>query len=190
MAIERSDREAIAGQQGHVIWFTGLSGAGKTTLACGLEQQLLERGVLTARLDGDVLRAGLNTDLGFSAADRAENIRRVSEVANILTLSGVVVLVAVISPFSAGREAARRRIGAARFSLVHVATSLAACEARDPKGLYRRARAGELKDFTGISSPYEVPQHPDMRLETAGRGAIECVDELVVWLAERHLGPS
>jgi len=162
-----------------VLWFTGFSGAGKTTLACEVERRLHRAGVLTGRLDGDIVRDGLNNDLGFSPEARAENIRRVTEVAHIMTLSGLVVLVAAISPYEKDREAARSRIGADRFKLFHIATSLEVCESRDPKGLYQRARAGEVADFTGISAPYEVPTAPDLSistdedLDTTARGVMQ-----------------
>ena len=164
--ISRERRERLLGQSGKVLWFTGLSGAGKTTLACEIERRLHARGVLTSRLDGDIVRGGLNSDLGFTPAARAENIRRMTEVAHILSLSGVVVLVAAISPYERDRKAARERIGADRFKLLHVATSIEVCEHRDPKGLYKKARAGELADFTGISAPYEIPAEPDLRIST------------------------
>ncbi len=164
--IAQHDREQLLGQRGAVLWFTGFSGAGKTTLACEVERRLHRAGVLTGRLDGDIVRDGLNNDLGFSPEARAENIRRVTEVAHIMTLSGLVVLVAAISPYEKDREAARARIGADRFKLLHIATSLDVCESRDPKGLYQRARAGEVADFTGISAPYEIPAAPDMRVST------------------------
>lgn len=177
--IQQSQRESLARQRGCVLWFTGFSGAGKTTLACEVERRLHRAGVLTGRLDGDIVRDGLNNDLGFSPEARAENIRRVTEVAHIMTLSGLVVLVAAISPYEKDREAARSRIGADRFKLFHIATSLEVCESRDPKGLYQRARAGEVADFTGISAPYEVPTAPDLSistdedLDTTARGVMQ-----------------
>ena len=164
--LHREQRESLLHQKGCVLWFTGLSGAGKTTLACEVERQLHAAGALTGRLDGDVVRDGLNSDLGFSPEARAENIRRVTEVANIMTMSGVVVLVAAISPYSKDRAAARARLGDGRFFLIHVATPIEVCEARDPKGLYQKARAGEIPDFTGISAPYEAPPSPDLVVTT------------------------
>jgi len=164
--LHREQRESLLHQKGCVLWFTGLSGAGKTTLACEVERQLHAAGVLTGRLDGDVVRDGLNSDLGFSPEAREENIRRVTEVANIMTMSGVVVLVAAISPYSKDRAAARARLGDGRFFLIHVATPIEVCEARDPKGLYQKARAGEIPDFTGISAPYEAPPSPDLVVTT------------------------
>ena len=165
-AVSQSAREQLLGQRGVVLWFTGLSGAGKTTLACEIERRLHANGVLTGRLDGDIVRGGLNSDLGFSPDARAENIRRMTEVAHIMSLSGLVVLVAAISPYEKDREAARARIGPDRFKLLHVATSIEVCESRDPKGLYKKARTGELLQFTGISAPYEIPAAPDLRIST------------------------
>lgn len=164
------------------LWLTGLSGAGKSTLASALRGALVERGVPVSVLDGDVLRAGLCSDLGFSQADRSENIRRVAEVARLLNDAGVVVVAALISPFAADRALARARVGNARFIEVHISTTLAVCEERDPKGLYRRARAGELPDFTGISSPYETPAAPELALDmgvvSITRAVAECLDAL------------
>ena len=164
--VSPADRAALNGHQGAVIWFTGLSGSGKTTLARWLEHRLHQRRVHTFLLDGDAVRRRLNADLGFSAADRRENLRRVSEVASLFADAGIVVLVAAITPYETAREEARTRVGASRFILVHVATPLEVCEARDTKGLYARARAGELRDFTGIDSPYEEPVHCDLRVTT------------------------
>ncbi|RZJ13015.1 MAG: adenylyl-sulfate kinase [Rubrivivax sp.] len=152
---------------GAVVWLTGLSGAGKSTLAGRLEQRLLARGQRTYLLDGDVLRTGLNRDLGFSAADRAENVRRVGEVAWLMADAGLIVIVALISPFRRDRQAVRDRFAPGRFLEVHVDVPLAVAESRDPKGLYRKARAGLLPDFTGIDSPYEPPEAPELRLPTA-----------------------
>jgi bifunctional enzyme CysN/CysC len=143
------------------IWFTGLSGAGKTTLANALNAKLLSEGKQTSLLDGDVLRKGLNSDLGFSEQDRRENIRRVAEVSKLMVDAGIIVIAALISPFQQDRETARTLIGPDRFMEVYVNTPIEICEERDIKGLYRRARAGEIAEMTGISSPYEIPQHPD-----------------------------
>lgn len=161
-------RGALLGHRGAVVWLTGLSGAGKSTLANALEQRLLSLGVLAAVIDGDVLRTGLNRDLGFSADDRRENIRRAGEVALHLARAGVVVAAALISPFREDRLAIARRMHetGVPFGEVLINAPLAACELRDPKGLYRRARAGEIKQFTGIDSPYEPPLAPDLELRT------------------------
>ena len=149
-----------------VLWFTGLSGAGKSTIANVVERELHARGCHTSLLDGDNLRLGLNRDLGFTEADRVENIRRVGEVARLMSDAGLIVLVALISPFRAERRAARALVEEGEFFEVFVDTPLAVAEARDPKGLYRRARRGELKNFTGVDSPYEEPEHPELRIDT------------------------
>lgn len=149
-----------------VIWLTGLSGAGKSTIASTIVQELKAQGNATALLDGDDLRSGLNSDLGFAEADRKENVRRVGEVARLMSDAGLVVIVALISPFKAGRDKVRLSLPAGRFIEVFVSTPLYVAEARDSKGLYRLARAGKLPDFTGISSPYEVPDAPEVFIET------------------------
>jgi bifunctional enzyme CysN/CysC len=170
-------------QQGHrsgVIWFTGLSGAGKSSLAVGLERRLFDAGMRVFVLDGDNLRHGLNGDLGFSDADRRENIRRVTEVAAAFAEAGCVVITAFISPFRDDRRRAREIIGEG-FHEVHIAAPLAVCEARDPKGLYARARKGEIKDFTGISSPYEAPEAPELVIDTDAGDLDECIDQLATY---------
>jgi bifunctional enzyme CysN/CysC len=150
-----------------VVWFTGLSGSGKSTIANATERRLHALGVHTALLDGDNVRHGLNHDLGFTDADRIENIRRVGEVARLMADAGLVVLVSFISPFRAERDLARSLAGDGRFCEVFVDTALAEAEARDPKGLYRKARRGELPHFTGIDSPYEAPESPEVRIDTS-----------------------
>lgn len=166
------------------VWFTGLPAAGKSTVAAALTGLLAERRIEPLLLDGDELREGLNADLGFSAQDRRENVRRVGELALLFSSAGHLCLVTVISPFAAGRDAARGRHGEAGvgFFEVHVATPLAVCEARDQKGLYARARRGELAAFTGISSPYEAPARPELVLETVGRTPEECAAEVLAAL--------
>lgn len=159
-------RKALLRQRGCVVWLTGLSGSGKSTLATTLQQWLLRRGHLASVLDGDDLRRGLNADLGYSRADRNENIRRAAEVARILADCGVICIAAFISPFRAAREKARRIIGAKRFLEVYVATDLAACERRDVKGWYRKARRGRVTHFTGIHQKYEPPARPLLTLDT------------------------
>lgn len=178
-AIDRAAREQLLRRRGGVIWLTGLSGAGKSTIADALQQRLREEGHLVYVLDGDTLRRGLNADLGFSAADRRENIRRVGEVAALFADAGFLTITALISPFRADRERARDAIGAERFLEVFVDVPLEVCEQRDPKGLYRRARAGELPEFTGISSPYEPPLAPALTL-----GPAMTVDACVAAIAE------
>ena len=179
MSITRQDREKLNGQRGKVIWFTGLSGAGKSTLANALEVALHKRGHHTYLLDGDTLRQGLNGDLRFSEADRNENIRRTTEVAKLMMDAGLIVIAALISPFRQGRETARAVIGSEDFVEVYVSTSLDVCERRDPKGLYKKARSGDLPDFTGIGSPYEAPESPDIELDAGALPVDESVARLL-----------
>ncbi|MCF8549242.1 MAG: adenylyl-sulfate kinase [Pontimonas sp.] len=167
--LDQEHREELAGGRGKVLWFTGLSGSGKSTIADQVSQQLTESGRIVAILDGDNLRTGLNSDLGFTEADRVENIRRTAEVAKLMAETGVIVAVSLISPYRQDRERAREIIGSDRFSEIHVATSLSICEGRDPKGLYKKARAGEIPNFTGINAPYEEPPHPDLVVDGAGK---------------------
>lgn len=176
LQIDRAARGALKGHRPAVVWLTGLSGAGKSTLADRLEQRLHARGLHTYLLDGDLLRGGLNRDLGFAAADRVENIRRVGEVARLMADAGLIVIVALISPFRQDRQAVRERFAPGEFFEVHVDVPLAVAEQRDPKGLYRKARAGLLKDFTGIDSPYEPPQAPELHVRTATVSPDEAAD--------------
>lgn len=162
--VTASAREQLHGHRGVVLWFTGLSGSGKSTVAGALEEALHKLGVSTYLLDGDNVRHGLCNDLGFTDDDRRENIRRVGEVARLMVDAGLVVLTAFISPHRAERQMVRERLGEGRFIEVFVDTPLAICEARDPKGLYKKARAGELKNFTGIDAVYEAPESPDVHL--------------------------
>ena len=160
-----AQREQLHGHKGGVVWFTGLSGSGKSTVAGALEEALHQLGVSTYLLDGDNVRHGLCSDLGFSDDDRKENIRRVGEVAKLMVDAGLVVLTAFISPHRAERQMVREQLGAGRFIEVFVDTPLEVCEARDPKGLYKKARAGELRNFTGIDAVYEAPQAPEIHLD-------------------------
>lgn len=164
LSITRQDREQLNGHTGKVIWFTGLSGSGKSTIANALEQTLHAQGKRTYILDGDNIRQGLNKDLGFTDADRVENIRRVAEVAKLMMDAGLIVMTAFISPFRAEREMARQLIGSENFVEVYVDTPLEICEQRDPKGLYKKARSGQIPNMTGINSPYEAPEQPQVRL--------------------------
>lgn len=178
-AVDGPAREALLGQRGVVAWFTGLSGAGKTTLARLVEIELHRRGRATYLLDGDRLRHGLNHDLGFGDADRTENIRRVAEVAQLMADAGLVVLCALISPFREDRRRARALMPPGRFLEIHVDAPLAVAEARDPKGLYRRARQGLVPRFTGVDSPYEAPESPELRVDTAATSPREAAGRVL-----------
>lgn len=184
--VTAEEREKRNGHHGAVVWLTGLSGAGKSTLAMALERQLFARGASVYVLDGDNVRAGLNSDLGFSAGDRSENIRRIGEVAALFADAGTIVITAFISPMVRDREIARKA-ASDRFHEVYVSADLATCEARDVKGLYKRARAGEISEFTGISAPYEAPQSPELTIHTADSTVDRCVEELVAYV-ERVTG--
>jgi bifunctional enzyme CysN/CysC len=179
-AVPRSERERLLGQRACTIWFTGLSGSGKSSIARETERRLHSAGRHVVVLDGDSLRRGLNRDLAFSHNDRAENIRRVAEVARLFNEAGTIVLVPVISPFRADRARARDIVGADHFLDVHVSTPLAVCEARDVKGLYQKARRGEIEEFTGITSPYEPPEEPFLTLDTSDASIESCVERLLV----------
>ncbi len=185
--IRRDDRERIVGQRGCVIWFTGLSGSGKSTLAMALEERLVSMGRLAYVLDGDNVRHGLNSDLGFAPADRDENIRRIGEVAALFADAGVIAIAAFISPYRHGRDAARKAAGDGRFIEVFLDTPLAVCEERDPKHLYKRARAGEIHDFTGIDAPYEASLHPELRVPTHQLAVPDAIDTVVDYLESRGL---
>lgn len=179
--VTREEREHRSGHSGAVIWLTGLSGAGKSTLAMALERALFAKGAQVYVLDGDNVRAGLNSDLGFSSADRSENIRRVGEVAALFADAGIIVVTAFISPMQRDRDLARKAAGE-RFHEVYVSADLETCELRDTKGLYKRARAGDIQEFTGISSPYEAPEKPELTLDTAQAPVDRCVDDLVAYV--------
>jgi adenylylsulfate kinase len=176
--IARKQKEKRINQKGLVIWFTGLSGSGKSTLALELEKGLVENGYLTEVLDGDKIRNGLNSDLGFSAKDRLENIRRIAEVSKLFCNTGIITLSAFISPTIEIRKMAREIIGNNDFFEVFVNTPLGICEERDVKGLYKKARAGFIQDFTGISAPYEEPINPDIDIKTENRSVEVCADEI------------
>ena len=187
------DRDARAEQRGHrsaILWFTGLSGAGKSTLANAVNQALFERGLATYVLDGDNVRHGLCRDLGFSDADREENIRRIGEVAKLFLDAGVIVLTAFVSPFRADRDKARALVGDGDFLEIFCSADLSVCEERDTKGLYAKARAGEIKEFTGISSPYEAPEHPELSVNTGAGELDTCVNEVVAALVSRGIIPA
>jgi len=184
--VSREMREEQNGHHGAVLWFTGLSGAGKSTLAHAVEERLHQMGCHTFVIDGDNVRHGLCSDLGFSDTDRVENIRRVGEVAGLFVQAGVLTLTAFISPFREDRARVRHILGD-DFIEIHCDTPLDVCEARDVKGLYRRARAGEISDFTGISSPYETPERPEIRVNTGGDSLDVCVQQVVDFLAGKGM---
>jgi adenylylsulfate kinase len=181
------DRERLLRQKGVTVWMTGLSGSGKSTIAQALEKRLIEQGHACYILDGDNVRHGLNRDLGFSAEDRAENIRRVAEVCKLFSHAGVIVITAFISPYLKDRAQAREIVGDDRFLEVFVDTPLEVCEERDVKGLYKKARAGEIQQFTGVSDPYEAPENPDLLLSGHTQSIDQTVDVIVADLAARSV---
>jgi len=183
--VSKASREALMKQRALLVWFTGLSGSGKSTLAVQLEAQLHELGFKTYLLDGDNVRAGLNKDLSFTDAGRIENIRRIGEVAKLMLDAGVVVLSAFISPFQSDRDQVRNIIGGDNYVEVFVDAPIELCEQRDVKGLYKKARAGEVKNFTGIDSPYEKPLHPDLVIETGNLSVDESIGRLLRFIEPR-----
>lgn len=180
--VSRADRERIRGHRGGILWFTGLSGSGKSTVSHRVEQKLCDLGAVSYVLDGDNVRHGLNRDLSFTADDRTENIRRVGEVAKLFTDAGTLVLCAFISPYRADRAQVRALVPAGDFIEVYVKASLEACEQRDPKGLYKKARAGGIENFTGISSPYEEPEHAELVVDTEHHSIEACADHVIAHL--------
>lgn len=184
----KEERNQHKGHRSLVIWFTGLSGSGKSTIANALEYRLFQEGIHTYILDGDNVRKGLNKNLSFSPEDRTENIRRIGEVANLMVEAGLVVLSAFVSPYRKDREAIRNIVGAQNFLEVFVNTPLEECERRDVKGLYAKARAGEIKDFTGVNAPYELPLHPDIEIDTTRTTVEESVSLILNKIAHKiHL---
>jgi adenylylsulfate kinase len=187
--VGKEERERISGHRGCTVWFTGLSGSGKSTLANLLEKALWERDVRAFVLDGDNIRHGLNKDLGFSPKDRTENIRRIGEVAKLFTEAGVVNVTAFISPYRADRDLVRQMMRPGDFVEVYVSCRLDECERRDPKGLYKKARAGQIPEFTGISAPYEAPEQPELVLDTSDETPDRSVERLLHYLEEKgYLG--
>lgn len=180
--LQRSDREDLLNQKGLMIWFTGLSGSGKSTLAIALERELHQRGILCRILDGDNIRSGINNNLGFSNEDRIENIRRIAEVSKLFVDTGVVTLAAFISPTNDIRKLATEIIGSEDFIEVFVDTPLSVCEERDVKGLYKKARAGEIKEFTGISSPFEAPENPALTIDTSAQSIEASIEQLLAYV--------
>ena len=175
----REDREQLLHQRGVMVWFTGLSGSGKSTVALGVERELHKRGILCRILDGDNIRAGINSNLGFSQEDRTENIRRIAEIGKLFVDTGVVTLACFVSPTEDIRQMARDIVGKDDFKEVFVSTPLEECERRDVKGLYAKARKGQVKDFTGISAPFEVPKHPALSIDTSVLPLEESVHKVV-----------
>jgi adenylylsulfate kinase len=188
--VTKADRQRQNGHKSCILWFTGLSGAGKSTLANAVDQQLHERGLKSYVLDGDNIRHGLNRGLGFSPADRKENIRRIAEVAKLFVDAGVIVLTAFISPFREDRELARGLVEPDEFVEIYVKCPLEECERRDPKGLYRKARSGEIAEFTGITSPYEEPLSPELIVESGTQSVEESVQIVLRYLEERGIIPA
>lgn len=180
--LTRADKEALLGQRGVMLWFTGLSGSGKSTVAIALERELQKRGRLCRILDGDNIRTGINRNLGFSADDRRENIRRIAEVARLFVDTGIITIAAFISPTEELRQMAADIIGPADFKEIYISTPLEECERRDVKGLYARARRGEVQHFTGISAPFEAPAHPVLSLDTSRLSLEESVGRLLALL--------
>ena len=180
--LRRSDKEELLGQKGVMLWFTGLSGSGKSTVAIALERELQKRGLLCRILDGDNIRSGINKGLGFTAEDRRENIRRIAEVAKLFVDTGIITIAAFISPSNELRRMASDIIGAEDFKEVYISTPLEVCEARDVKGLYAKARRGEIKNFTGISAPFEAPEHPALSIDTSKVSLEDSVKQILTFL--------
>ena len=185
--VDREARAAAHGHRGAVLWFTGLSGSGKSTIGHRVERMLIERGAFAYVLDGDNVRHGLNSDLGFAPEDRVENIRRIGEVARLFADAGGLVLSAFISPYREDRDRVRGLMGLGEFIEVFVDTPLEICEARDPKGLYKKARAGEISNFTGLDAPYEVPENPEVHLETANLSVDEAAAQVIRYLDQQNI---
>lgn len=180
--LSREDKEALLGQKGVMLWFTGLSGSGKSTVAVALERELHRRGRLCRILDGDNIRSGINSNLGFSEADRKENIRRIAEVSKLFVDTGIITIAAFISPTEEMRQMAAEIIGRNDFKEIYISTPLEECERRDVKGLYAKARLGKIKNFTGISSPFEAPMNPDLSIDTSAVSLEESVRMLLALL--------
>ncbi len=183
--VSRESRHELLGHRSATLWFTGLSGSGKSTVALAVEQLLVARGVNGYVLDGDNVRQGLNSNLGFAPQDRTENIRRIGEVAKLFNDAGVIVLTAFISPYRVDRDRVRAALPAGEFIEVYVDCPLDECERRDVKGLYKKARAGEIPEFTGISAPYEAPESPELVVKTAESEVLECAQQVIAYLEHR-----
>jgi adenylylsulfate kinase len=185
--VDRDARATAHGHRGAILWLTGLSGSGKSTIGHRVERMLIERGAFAYVLDGDNIRHGLNRDLGFSPEDRVENIRRIGEVARLFADAGALVLSAFISPYRQDRDRVRALMGPGEFIEVFVDTPLEICEARDPKGLYKKARAGEISNFTGLDAPYEAPENPEVHLETADLSVDEAASQVIRYLEQQQI---
>ena len=183
--ITKADREKLNGHRSFLLWFTGLSGSGKSTLANLVEMELHKRGISTFSLDGDNIRQGINKDLSFAPEDRSENIRRIAEIAHLMVDAGVVTLAAFVSPYIKDRENIKSIVGDENFIEIYINTSLDECERRDVKGLYKKARAGEIKNMTGISAPYEAPQHPDIEIVTDHQTIETSVDTILEFIIQK-----
>jgi adenylylsulfate kinase len=177
--VDKTDRNKLNGHQSFLIWFTGLSGSGKSTIANALESNLFEKKIKTYTLDGDNIRKGINKDLSFSPEDRTENIRRIAEISKLFVDAGMVVLAAFISPYKKDREAIKNIVGKNNFVEVYINTSVEECEKRDVKGLYKKARMGEIKDFTGVNAPYELPESPDIEINTEQYSVDQSVTKII-----------
>ena len=185
--VDKAARTAAHGHRGAVLWFTGLSGSGKSTIGHRVERMLIERGAFAYVLDGDNIRHGLNSDLGFTPEDRVENIRRIGEVARLFSDAGALVVSAFISPYRKDRDRIRGLMGEGEFVEVFVDTPLEVCEARDPKGLYKKARAGEISNFTGLDAPYEAPESPEVHLRTADLSIDEAATQVIRYLEQQNI---
>lgn len=184
--VSKSDRQELKRHKSAILWFTGLSGSGKSTISSALEKELYIHGIHTYRLDGDNIRHGLNKDLGFSPEDRTENIRRIGEVSKLMVDAGLFALTAFISPYQGDRTLVRELVEPDEFIEIYVKASVETCEERDPKGLYKKARAGEIKGFTGIDAPYEEPINPEITIDTNVLSVEESVEAIVDYLKENH----
>ncbi|GEP80435.1 adenylyl-sulfate kinase [Staphylococcus carnosus] len=185
--VTKNERQEKNGHKSVVLWFTGLSGSGKSTISVALEKALFERGVRSYRLDGDNIRHGLNNNLGFSPEDRKENIRRIGEVSKLLSDAGLITLTAFISPYREDRDHVREILEDGEFVEVYTKASVAACEERDPKQLYKKARAGEIKNFTGIDAPYEAPEDPEIIVDTEENSVEEAVEQIIQYLEDQKV---
>jgi len=188
--LTKKDRQKLKGHKSVILWFTGLSGSGKSTIAHALEEKLYQRGIHTYILDGDNIRKGLNKDLGFSPEDRKENIRRLGEVAKLFVDAGLIVMVAAISPYKSDRNFVRNLVEPGEFVEIYVKCPLEICEARDPKGLYKKARQGIIKNFTGINAPYEEPENPEIVIESDKESIEEAVNKILRFLEEKGIIPK